>query len=84
MGIHKAITQHHQSSLGLQPTHQNGSIPIDGIFISYSIQVEAEGYFPFGMIQSDHRALWIKIQFNQLFGHEIQNFVLLIYRRVQC
>ena len=44
------------------PTYSGGSKPIDGVFISRTIQVEATGMLGFGEgITSDHRCLWIDI-----------------------
>lgn len=39
------------------PTSQQGSTPIDGIFMSHSLVQKQAGYFPFGTFISDHRAL---------------------------
>ena len=50
------------------PTSQRGSTPIDGIFLSHSLTQTQAGYFPFGTFHSDHRALWVDIDHNQIFG----------------
>lgn len=52
----------------LPPTYHRGRLPIDGIFVSASIEIQACGYLPFGEIPSDHRALWLDISYDNAFG----------------
>ena len=51
-------------------TYNRGTIPIDGIFASTSLQITQGGYTAsdWGM-QSDHRLLWIDICSNEMFGN---------------
>ena len=56
-------------------THNRGSKPIDGIFISHTLQIKASGYLPFGDFPSDHRALWIDITSENAFGIKIKEIV---------
>ena len=52
-------------------TYNNGSSPIDGIFISHSLQVSRGGYLPFGYIRSDHRLLWINLVEASVLGFHV-------------
>ena len=56
LGLIEIIMDRHHLS-DLVPTHQQGNIPIDGIFISSSISIISGGYFLLGIAPSDHRAL---------------------------
>ena len=49
--------------------YADGSYPIDGIFASYSLDVEVGGYLAFGGItETDHRGLWVDICKSSIFG----------------
>ena len=49
-------------------TYQRGNNIIDGIFTSHSIEIKQCGYLPFGFSPSDHRGLWIDINYQKVFG----------------
>ena len=57
IGLTEAILDRHKNKASTQPTYQRGSEPIDGIFVSANIEVEASGYLPFGDAPSDHRVI---------------------------
>ena len=42
--------------------------PIDGIWISTGMTVVASGYLPFDEGHSDHRIVWMDLDFKQTFG----------------
>ena len=63
--LEEAITDRHATLQGIQPTYQRGSRPIDGIFMSQHLEIQAGGYLPFGAASSDHRAIWIKVDFDK-------------------
>ena len=65
-------------------THQKGSTPIDGIYVSYTLQAKQAGYFPFGIFQSDHRGLWIDVDIHQLLGFKPKPLQTGKIRRLQC
>ena len=65
------------------PTHQRGQKALDGIFISYSLQPLQAGYFPFGEIQFDQRALWLGLHVHQVFGFKPPTTVTPNARRLQ-
>ena len=52
----------------LPETHNNGSVPIDEIFYSSTLQVAQAGYLEHGSSLSDHRPLWIDIDINNFIG----------------
>ena len=66
------------------PTHQKGSLPIDGIFTSRTIAVHKAGYLEFGAIKSDHRILWIKVHPNCLLGFKPPKIFHFTARSLQC
>jgi hypothetical protein len=70
---------------GSVPTYQCGSKPIDGIFLSKSLQMRQGGYLAFGeAILSDHRALWLDPSLINTFGHNIPPIVRAPARRLNC
>ena len=84
MGLTEAITGKHHEEQGLQPTHQVGSKPKHGIFSSRSILMQAGVCLPFSLSQSNHRAISIKLKFNNIFGQHFQSAAPYVHRRVQC
>lgn len=67
IGLREGILNlHHQAPR--QPTYQRGTVPIDGIFVSNTLQLSAGGYMDFGSFPSDHRAIWIDLTFSSAFG----------------
>ena len=48
--------------------YQRGKNKIDGIFISHSIEINQCGYLPFDYFPSDHRGLWIDINYTKKVG----------------
>jgi hypothetical protein len=47
-------------------------VPIDGIWVSPTITINAGGYFAMDEVipRTDHRTLWIDISYKVAFGHE--------------
>ena len=66
------------------PTSQRGSTPIDGIFTSHSIEVQHAGYLEMGMFPSDHRTLWVDINYDHLFGFKLPKNSTVTARKLQC
>ena len=62
LGMKEAILDRHHDQQDYQPTYHRGRDPIDGIFVSNHLDIEAAGYLPFGDSPSDHRGLWVKIK----------------------
>ena len=81
VGLTEAITHFH-SDIGLIPTYQRVSHPLDGIYTSSNLQVSAGGYPPFGIIPSDHHLLWIKMDFDSAFGAKMDTLVPHTARRL--
>ena len=72
LGLREAIIEQHKEDKGYQATYNRGREPIDGIFVSEQLQIEAAGYLPFGDSPSDHRALWIRINEADAFGYAME------------
>ena len=70
LGLREAILDKHSNKS--PPATQNRNTkrqPIDGIWVSACISISAGGYLPFGdACPSDHRMLWIEIQYSIAFG----------------
>ena len=82
LGLKNAILDKHGQEA--PPTFHKGSAPIDGIFISHSIDTIDCGFRPFGEFPSDHRALFIDISYNNAFGHNMNNIIRPKARRLKC
>jgi hypothetical protein len=70
MGLRKVILDKHRGKS--PPATQNRNQkrqPIDGIWATGCVTISAGGYLPFGdACPSDHRMLWIEIQYSVAFG----------------
>jgi hypothetical protein len=70
LGLREAILDKHKDKS--PPATQNRNTkrqPIDGIWISSCLFISAGGYLPFGdACPSDHRMIWIEIQYSIAFG----------------
>ena len=66
------------------PTYNRGSLPIDGIFLSSTLQVLKCGYLPFGSFPSDHRAVWADITYESAFGASISRCIQPSARKLKC
>ena len=84
LGLVEVITTKHEESSGIAPTYHGGQDPIDGIFVSSNVNIVQAGCRPFGEAPSDHRALWFKCKFNEIFGCLPQRCPPMVLRRVQC
>ena len=81
IGLTGDITHHHRAT-GLVLTHQRGSHPIYGIYTSSTLQVSDIRYLPLGIIPSDHRLLWSKIEFDSAFRAKMDTLVPHTVRRL--
>jgi hypothetical protein len=74
IGLREALLHRHGQMA--PATFNGGSDPIDGIFVSPSIDILLGGYFEFGFCpHTDHRGLWIDIHYNVAFGHVMPTIV---------
>ena len=65
------------------PTYNNGSCPIDAIFVSANIAVSRSGYLGFGDGDvGDHRCLWVDITNRSLLGFSPAKLTKASERRV--
>jgi len=62
------VHQTHLKSQWLPNTQERGTVQIDYIFASPSIEIKRCGFLPFGVIPSDHRGLWVDFSTNSLLG----------------
>lgn len=62
------VHQSHLNSQWLPNTQERGTVQIDYIFASPSIEIKRCGFLPFGVIPSDHRGLWVDFSTNSLLG----------------
>jgi hypothetical protein len=76
MGLKEIVTANHQAP----NTHQRGSRPIDGIFVSEEIYSTACGYVE---SPSDHLCVWLDLDFATTFG-DLKKIDRLQIRRLQC
>lgn len=83
LGLTEAITQRHDD--GIPPsTCIKGTTPIDGIFISSTLQITRGGYLPYGQFPTDHRALWVDITMENLCGSTMAPILAPQARRLKC
>jgi hypothetical protein len=62
------------------------NIPIDGIWISPSLEIRAGGYLGFDEVfpGTDHRTLWVDISYENAFGHNMDPITKPQAWRLQC
>ena len=61
-GLREAILSRHHGPYPATQQCNSGNVPIDGIFVTPGVVVQAGGYFEFHKyFSSDHRGLWIDI-----------------------
>jgi len=67
-------------------THQRGSKPIDGIYVSRELLPDLEGGFlPFGTAtHSDHRPVWIDLRADKINMEQTEPVVSPARRRLKC
>ena len=81
-GLREALLQRHGQNA--PATFHGGSDPIDGIFVSPSIDIIVGGYFEFGFCpHTDHRGLWLDIHYRVAFGHVMPAIVTAQARRLK-
>ena len=66
------------------PTYHRGSRQIDGIFVSHSLNPTKSGFLEFGAMPSDHRALWIELSFDNMFGCKMGQLAPPKARQLKC
>jgi hypothetical protein len=70
--LREAILQKHGQNAPSTYRRNTKNVPIDGIWVSPRIEIKAGGYFDFDEVisGSDHRTLWIDIDYRTAFGHD--------------
>ena len=66
--------------------NSNSSAPIDGIWATPGVTIEAGGYFPYDAVflGTDHRCLWVDITYKKAFGHNVAPLHKKQARRLHC
>ena len=67
----KVITMRHGHDVPC--THNHGSKPIDGIYVSHTLHGCQCGYLPFGNF--DHRMLWLDLPNVVTFGQSLPTII---------
>lgn len=80
LGLKSAIRSKHGNFC--PATQHKESDPIDDIFISPGIRVKKAGYLPFGDGPGDHRAIYVDLCQDNLFGGEFHKIHRLPARRL--
>ena len=59
----------------LPPTHQRGSVPIDGILATPTLAatMSCGGYLAFGTLLGDHRGVWMDVPLSAMLGYDMAN-----------
>jgi hypothetical protein len=85
LGLREAILDKHKDKS--PPATQNRNTkrqPIDGIWVSACISISAGGYLAFGdACPSDHRMLWIEIQYSIAFGQKSPEIAKITPKRLK-
>ena len=84
LGLMEAITSKHGNDG--PPTRNPGSVPIDGIYVTPGLMEGARcGYLAFGNApyKCDHRATWLEININHVFGNSLTP-AKYFARRLKC
>jgi len=79
LGLVETVTAQHGPDG--PPTYERGSTPIDGIYVSSTLQGLRCGYLDFTF---DHRCLWMDIPAPIAFGHTIPPSIARRARRLNC
>ena len=82
VGLQESITSKYIQS-NKCPTYQQGTAPIDDIFLSPTLQLTSGGYFPFGAFPSDHWFIWAKLEFSTCFGYQMSPLCSIEARRLK-
>lgn len=79
LGLIETVTSQH--GINGPPTYEKGKNPIDGIYVSSTLQGLKCGYLDFIF---DHRCLWMDIPVQIAFGHTIPPSIARRARRLNC
>jgi hypothetical protein len=65
------LTRHNRKSPPATHNRNNSREPIDGIWVTPGLKAVSAGYLPFGEgCPSDHRAIWIDLAYDNVFGYK--------------
>ena len=85
LSLKEAIMDRHGKSGPSKFCRNWSATPVDGIWISPGLQINAGGYFPYDIPISnmEHRCTWIDFLFTQAFGHNVPAIIRPKARRLQ-
>ena len=82
LGMRESIL--HKWGSSAPNTYRDGTVPIDGIFCTTSLEITAAGYTPvFWGLKTDHRLIWIDISLESAFGANSNVFQSPAARKLQ-
>ena len=84
IGLREAITEHREQAAQATHSRNQNNIPIDGCFMSLSLQLHRGGYLPFEAFHSDHRGAWFDVFNDNLYGFKIRDVPRHKARRMKC
>jgi hypothetical protein len=65
------LTRHNRKPLPATQNRNNSREPINGIWVTPGLKAVSAGYLPFGDgCPSDHRAIWIDLAYDDVFGYK--------------
>ncbi len=75
-----AITSRHQNA---PETYNGGSVPIDEIYVSQTLNITSSGYLEHGINNSDHRPIWVEITKESAIGMRPPKITTIKARRLK-
>jgi hypothetical protein len=84
--LRECILERHGNKAVSTYKRNTKNVPIDGIWISPSLEIQAGGYFEFDEVfqGTDHRTIWVDFSYNMAFGHNMAPIIKPQLRRLQC
>ncbi len=65
-------------------TASRGSVPIDEIMVSSTLQIQAAGYLPHASSLGDHRPIWLEVSKDSALGSKLPPIPSFQARRLKC
>ena len=84
--LREVILERHGPNTPSTYDRNTKNIPIDGIWCTPSLQIQAGGFMAFDEVfeKTNHRTIWIDLTYCQAFGHNMLPVVNPQARRLQC
>ena len=75
---------HSKHGYDLPATHNAGSLPIDEIFLSSTIELKNSGYLEHGHSSGDHRLVWVDVTKKSTIGDKLPPITTFQARKLKC